>query len=193
MPSRSWKQSWGEWIVVLVILTAAAAVEVGVVFPKHRAIQKIKKRTAVLSAEIERSSNDIEELAKLADENIPATDFTIGPEEEILPKLLELIADLGNRHHLEIVSMKPQSLQAVESPIGDNSGLEVEVERLLIAMTVRARFRDLGDYFEALESIPILVSVRALKLEKERAESPTLLANFVIETFSIKAHESKKT
>jgi Tfp pilus assembly protein PilO len=181
-----------EWIAAVVLVAAAVAVELTMIMPKRQATSKLRARLKTVKAQVEQGTSALDEFVELAGEDQSTPDFIIGPEAEILPRLLESIAALGKKHNLEILSLKPQKIDLVELPVDDQYGYQAETKRLYIVMRVKATYRDLGDYFEELETIPILVAVRGLKLKKENEASPLLLADFTIETYSIKAYEKKK-
>jgi Tfp pilus assembly protein PilO len=181
-----------EWIITAIVVTVAVAVELLVVMPKKKATQKIRGRIVAVKSQVEQSAFALEEFVKMSSEDKSTPDLIIGPEEDILPQLLESISELGEKHNLEILSLKPQKIQLVKLPADEQYGFEAETKRLHIVMKVKATYRDLGNYFKALEAIPILVAVRGLKLKKEHEGSTLLFADFTIETYSIKAHEKEK-
>lgn len=180
-----------EVILTSVIVAAALLFQAFFVVPKRRTVREMDKKIAALNSEIDNRLRTLREIEEMLDEGKVVEDFMIDAEEEILPKLLELLAELGKKHDLEIVSLKPRALSNTAQPAEGGSAEVVESKKLLIEMAVRARYRDLGGYFKDLESIPILVAVRKLRIKKEDPRDDLLVAEFLIETYSLKSNEKK--
>ncbi len=125
----------------------------------------------------------MKEFEEMADIQESHQDFVIGDEDEILPKLLSVLAEKGRTHDVKIVSMKPDKME--DAPITGDGGISVRSRKLSINVRAQAGYRSFGEYFESLENIPILIAVRGLKIVKRDPGSRLLDAEFLIETYAL--------
>jgi Tfp pilus assembly protein PilO len=88
--------------------------------------------------------------------------------------------------------MKPAATERVALDASDLGDFQVESMRLVVSVTVKARYRALGDYLNSLETIPVLVAVRNLSIRRDADSRTALLtASFDIETYSIRTENAK--
>ncbi len=145
-----------------------------------------------MDATIQTHSMAVDEMTTLFDTAADLEDFQIESDEEILPALLECIASKGEQHGVEILSMKPSRTVRAELGSVIPGDFEVESTKLTVSVTVKARYRALGDYLNSLESISVMVAVRNLSIRREKqSRSDVLIADFDIETYSLRTENAK--
>ena len=140
--------------------------------------------------QIQQASVSVNEMTALLESDSTVSDMYDQTKDEILPDLFDAIATQGKKHGVEIISMTPGGIERMS--IQGTGPLQVNAEASHIEVTVvaTARFRSLGEYLESLETIPILVAVRDLRVE--RASTSSLIrATFKIETYSVRTLDAQ--
>jgi Tfp pilus assembly protein PilO len=181
-----------ELLITAVIVVTAVAGFLVAAQPKFEKVSEGNERIRTMDATIQAHSLAVDEMTSLFDSASDLDDFTIQTDAEILPALLECIASKGELHGVEILSMNPSRTVRTELGSVIPGDFGVESTKLTVSVTVRARYRALGDYLNSLESIPVMVAVRNLSIQRDKqARSGVLIAGFDIETYSLRTENAQ--
>jgi len=179
-----------EFIVAGAAVLLAVVVQVAVVLPEARRNREARDVLRALDAQIEQSSIVVNDMTTLIETDSTGNDVYDRPDDAILPDLLDAIAQQGRRHNVEILSMKPDKFERTVIPAQGPLQTDAESTRLVVRVTVRSRYRNLGEHLRSLENIPILIAVRDLKVFRVSGKSPTVRATFQIETWTVKTRDA---
>jgi Tfp pilus assembly protein PilO len=181
-----------EFVITTVVVITAVAGFFVAAQPKFAKVSEGKQRIRTMDATIQAYSLAVDEMTTLFETASDLEDFEIESDEEILPALLECIASTGEQHGVEILSMKPSRTVHAELGAVLPGDFKVESTRLTVSVTVRARYRALGDYLKSLESISVMVAVRNLSIRRDKqSPSAVLIADFDIETYSLRTENAQ--
>jgi|GEM_PF-2587873 len=176
--------------ITAVFVGLAIAVHALFVVPGNRRNRKTRVALRVLDSRIESSSMAVNNMTRLIGTDSTGSDLYDRVDGNILPDLLDAIAQQGRLHGVEIVSMRPSRLERTVLPAQGPLKHDAESTRLVVHVTARSRYRDLGEYLIALERIDILVAVRNLKIYRVSGHSPVVRASFEIETWVVKTKDA---
>jgi Tfp pilus assembly protein PilO len=178
-------------IVTALVVAASLAGHFLFAHPKIEASKRNREQIRTLDEAIQRSSLAMGEMTQLFSSASDLENVSVQSDEEILPALLASIAAQGENHGVEIVSMKPTAIERVELEGGALQEFQAESTRLVVSVTVEAGYHALGKYLESLESIPVLVAVRNLRITRKEGAVVLVSASFDIETYSIRTDHAQ--
>jgi Tfp pilus assembly protein PilO len=131
----------------------------------------------------------LETLQRILDEASAARAFELPEGEDLMPVLLERLARLQEAHRLELVALRPEPVQPV--PLAGSEAERVRVTKLSVRVVLRGTYRDLGEYFSDLETLPILVAIRGLSLQRDDPRDRRIRAEFRIETYRVRVNDEE--
>lgn len=90
------------------------------------------------------------------------------PDSKQIPSLLNALAQVANKANINYVSINTKPLET-----GDQQG-NLMYNRLPIVITLRCRYRNLGEYLANLREMPRLVKVESLKISRDEDILPNV-------------------
>ncbi len=99
------------------------------------------------------------------------------PDSKQIPVLLNALAQVANKANINYVSINTKPLEA-----GDQQG-NLMYNRLPIEITLRCRYRNLGEYLANLREMPRLVKVESIKIFRNKDILPNVDVTINVYTY----------
>ncbi|MDI6808395.1 MAG: type 4a pilus biogenesis protein PilO [Candidatus Eisenbacteria bacterium] len=155
--------------------------------PAKKKLARMKEEKVAAQARIDGIGAKMRELGNsvtgVSSNRADTTKKVIPQKDELMPALLDKLASLGRDNDIEVSSISPEPFTAVSVP-GVGNGTHGQYEKIGVAMRMRCRYKNLGEYLRGLESLDIPVSVTNLSISSNEKELPTLDASLLITTYA---------
>lgn len=99
------------------------------------------------------------------------------PDSKQIPLLLNALANVANKANINYVSINTKPMETGEQQGG------LSYNRLPIEITLRCRYRNLGEYLANLRDMPRLVKVDSLKLRRNKDILPNIDVTIDVYTY----------
>ncbi len=151
---------------IVIAAVAVAAFHALALAPRRVQTRNLEVQAASLAYQQAAQLQDTRELTDWLKEHVGAAP-TLPPEPvssaSAVPTLLQKMADIGSKHGIQVVSVRPD---APEAPVTVNTG-DGETRtyaRIPVHLTARADYRALGAFLEELRAQGDLAVVRSVHL-----------------------------
>ncbi len=101
------------------------------------------------------------------------------PDSKQIPSLLQALATVANQANITYVSINTKPLETGEQQGG------LSYNRLPIEITMRCRYRNLGEYLANLKKLPRLIKVESLKITRNTEKLPYIDVTLQVYTYII--------
>ncbi len=141
--------------------------------PTRVRIAQKKEDIIKINEEIQRAYEFLRDLNKIRQEADKMEELwkifkTKLPDSKQIPLLLNALANVANKANINYVSINTKPVE-----IGDAQG-GLAYNRLPIEITLRCRYRNLGEYLANLRDMPRLVKVDSLKIMRNKENLPNI-------------------
>lgn len=148
--------------------------------PKARAADELEARLSSTAQEIEMLQAQLPEARARAErvrrgETTPADELALKMESLLggsrLSNVLEEVTRLAHQNRIEFVAVRPDALKDMETHF-----------ELSMQIDLKARYRELGGYLQALESLPRAMKVRNLRVDTNADLTPFVMSHLDVVT-----------
>ena len=184
---------WGKLATrerVLVVITGCAVLLgmiVMLLLPVQKRTEQKEARIETLNREINQTRASLSDLSarvgevRAAAENrvdrpegmVSVSDVIMGANN--LPSFFDDLTRLGRKHGMDFLLLRPESF--------DDRGDYFEMN---LKITVKSRFRQLGEYLRTLEDLPRALIVKDIKIESSTETTPYITADLKMTTYMAK-------
>jgi hypothetical protein len=155
--------------------------------PVKKRLARMKEERTAAQVRIDEINSKMRQLGnsvvQAAGDQADTTKKTIPGTDELLPALLGKLASLGEENDVQVSSISPEPFKAVSVP-GVANGTGGQYEKIGVAMQMRCRYKNLGEYLNGLERLDIPVSVMNFSISANEKELPVLNASLLITTYA---------
>jgi Tfp pilus assembly protein PilO len=104
-------------------------------------------------------------------------------EGQSVPRILDGLGKWAKDHRLEVVAVQPRTADAVEPPLIVAAGSGLTLRTTPLALRLKGRYRQLGEFLGKLSAAPFVGTVRKLTVRQPSSESAQLEADVVLAVY----------
>jgi Tfp pilus assembly protein PilO len=150
--------------------------------PTRLKIAQKKEEIQKINDEIQRAYEFLRDLNRIREEADKMEELwqifkTKLPDSKQIPILLNALAEVANKADINYVSISTKPMEA-----GEQQG-SLAYKRLPIEITLRCRYRNLGEYLANLRDMPRLVKVESLKIFRNKDILPNVDVTINVYTY----------
>lgn len=148
--------------------------EIGFIDQSIKSNREIMQNSKMLEAEIEQLQ---QELGKIR--------AVMGGKRQIF-QVMEQLEEEPFKSNIKLVSIQPLSEETKLGSPGVTGPSQSAYTRFSIDMKLECRYKAIGPYLEALESLPMLITIQKVSIEGDEDIYPNLTVNLVVSMYSLR-------